>query len=151
MSLREMECREEGAPPPVDLAAERRHGDFVRALIADGRISACHDVADGGLLVAIAEMVMAGGCGVMLDTAAAGTMPLHGWLFGEDQGRYLIAAAREEIARLQQEALAARVPLTVIGSTGGDRLTLSPLGAISVSELRDAHEGWLPSFMAVPA
>src|SRR5436190_3842485 len=58
--LREIEGREDGAPPPVDLAAERRNGDFVRAMIAAGHVAACHDVSDGGLLVAIAEMAMAG-------------------------------------------------------------------------------------------
>ncbi|MFO0997665.1 MAG: phosphoribosylformylglycinamidine synthase subunit PurL, partial [Alphaproteobacteria bacterium] len=57
------EGREDGAPPPVDLAAERRNGDFVRNLIAEGGISACHDVSGGGLLVAIAEMALAGGIG----------------------------------------------------------------------------------------
>src|SRR5205807_7699489 len=49
----------EGAPPPVDLGAERRHGDFVRAEIQAGRVCACHDLSDGGLLVALAEMAIA--------------------------------------------------------------------------------------------
>ena len=58
--LREIEGREDGPPPPVDLAAERRNGDFVRGLIERRLVAACHDVSDGGLLVAIAEMAMAG-------------------------------------------------------------------------------------------
>ncbi len=65
--LREIEGREDGAPPPVDLAAERRNGDFVRDLIGRGLVASCHDVSDGGLLVALAEMAMAGGLGVTLD------------------------------------------------------------------------------------
>ncbi len=65
--LREIEGREDGAPPPVDLAAERRNGDFVRDLIGRGLVASCHDVSDGGLFVALAEMAMAGGSGVMLD------------------------------------------------------------------------------------
>ena len=63
----------EGAPPPVDLAAERRAGDFVRGLIRAARVSAVHDISDGGLLVAVAEMALAGGRGVALDAAARGT------------------------------------------------------------------------------
>ena len=63
--LREICGREEGAPPPVDLAAERRHGDFVRALIGDGLVTAVHDVSDGGLLVALAEMAMASRLGAV--------------------------------------------------------------------------------------
>ena len=57
--LREIEGREAGPPPPVDLAAERRNGDFVRSMIRDGLVAACHDVSDGGLLVALAEMAIA--------------------------------------------------------------------------------------------
>ena len=90
--LREIEGREEGRPPPVDLAAERRQGDFVRAEIRAGHVAACHDLSDGGLLVAIAEMAMAGGRGVALDSQPA-DLPRHAWFFGEDQGRYLIETA----------------------------------------------------------
>ena len=82
--------REEGAPPQVDLAAERRNGDFVRSLILSGAVESCHDLSDGGLLVALAEMAMAGDMGASLDAAPA-DVPPHGWWFGEDQGRYLLA------------------------------------------------------------
>ena len=64
--LREMAGQEEGPPPPVDLAAERRNGDFVRARILAGTVAACHDVSDGGLLVAVAEMALAGDVGARL-------------------------------------------------------------------------------------
>ena len=88
--LREIAGREEGAPPPVDLAAERRNGDAVRGWIRPGLVAACHDLSDGGLLVAVAEMAMAGGTGARLAAGPAG-LPAHGWWFGEDQGRYLLA------------------------------------------------------------
>src|SRR5262249_33681637 len=65
--MRETCGRGEGAPPPVDLAVERRNGDVVRALIAEGIATAAHDVSDGGLLVALAEMAMASGIGAELD------------------------------------------------------------------------------------
>src|SRR5260370_34124685 len=65
--LREIEGREDGAPPPVDLAAERKNGDFVRAMIGQGIVAACHDISDGGLLVALAEMAMAGDRGAVLE------------------------------------------------------------------------------------
>jgi phosphoribosylformylglycinamidine (FGAM) synthase-like enzyme len=87
--LREIAGREDGAPPPVDLAVERANGDFVRNLILDGTIRACHDVSDGGVLVAIAEMAMAGGIGAGCHPSAR--HPGHAFWFGEDQGRYLIA------------------------------------------------------------
>src|SRR5438045_9625683 len=87
--LREIEGREAGPPPPVDLAAERCNGDFVRRMIRSGFVAACHDLSDGGLLVALAEMAMAGTRGLTLDPLPTG-LPLHAYLFGEDQTRYLL-------------------------------------------------------------
>src|SRR5262249_28214517 len=84
--LREICEREEGAPPPVDLAVERRNGDLVRALIGEGIASAVHDVSDGGVLIALAEMAMAGGIGAELERAP---LAAHAFWFGEDQGRSL--------------------------------------------------------------
>ena len=65
--LRDVCGREEGAPPPVDLAAEKRNGDFIRSLIRDGLATAVHDVSDGGALVALAEMAIASGIGAVLE------------------------------------------------------------------------------------
>jgi len=147
--LREIEGREDGPPPPVDLAAERRHGDFVRGEIAAGRVAACHDLSDGGLLVAIAEMAMAGGLGVALDPTPAGPA-LNAWLFGEDQGRYLIETA--DPGSLLAEAQRAGVPARRIGTVQGRgsdaELTLPGAGAISVADLKAANEAWLPGYMA---
>ena len=146
--LREVLGREDGPPPPVDLEAERRHGDFVRAQIHAGRVTACHDLSDGGLAVALAEMALAGGIGAEIalsDTAG----PAHAQLFGEDQARYLVTIADEAAAdTLQTAAEAAAVPATLLGRTGGDSLTVSGVMAISLNELRAAHEGWLPAYMA---
>ncbi len=143
--LRDILGRTEGAPPPVDLAAERLSGDFVRALIRDGRVSACHDVADGGVLVALAEMAMAGGIGATVDPPG-GALPAHAWLFGEDQGRYLITCGAPEA--VLQAAKTAGVTATPIGTTGGDSLTVSGAKPISVTRLTAAHESWFPNYMA---
>ena len=143
--LRELCGREDGAPPPVDLAAERRNGEFVRSAIRDGRVSACHDLSDGGLAVAAAEMALAGGTGLVLEPVQGGP-PVHGWLFGEDQGRYLVATGEPEA--LLEAARMAGVPAQRIGATGGDALTLPGGGAISLAELSTARESWLPGFMA---
>ena len=139
--LREIHGREDGPPPPVDLPAERRSGDLVRKLIDHGWITACHDISDGGLLVAVAEMAMAAGIGAAL---RAGDV---GWLFGEDQARYVVTANRSFVEPLLQEAKAWRVPAEVIGQTGGSALTVADRGAISLARLRDANERWLPAYM----
>jgi phosphoribosylformylglycinamidine synthase len=142
--LREVLGREEGAPPPVDLAAERRNGDFVRSQIAAGRIAACHDISDGGLLVAVAEMAMAGGIGVTI-TSLAG-IPAHAFLFGEDQARYVLATTAPEAVLAAAEK--AGVPALTLGRVGGDQLTLAGGNAISVVELLRLNEAWLPNYMA---
>ncbi len=85
-----MHGREEGAPPPVDLAVERRNGDFVRNQIVGRKVEACHDLSDGGLLVALAEMCLSGSTGASIRLPAGAPAP-HAFLYGEDQGRYLIA------------------------------------------------------------
>jgi phosphoribosylformylglycinamidine synthase subunit PurL len=143
--LREIEGREDGPPPPVDLTAERRHGDFVRGEIAAGRVAACHDISDGGLLVAVAEMAMAGGWGVALDALPV-SAPRHAWLFGEDQGRYLIETGDPEVVLASAKSMS--IYAQCIGRVGGSELTVPGAGAISVAELRAANEAWLPGYMA---
>jgi phosphoribosylformylglycinamidine synthase len=143
--LREMAGREEGAPPPVDLEAERRNGDFVRGLILTGQVRACHDISDGGLLVAVAEMAMAGGVGVRL-SAGPREIQGHAYWFGEDQGRYLLAVP--DSAALIRTAEAALVPAIRLGHSGGQDLTLPDGGTISVQALRAAHERFFPTWMA---
>ena len=142
--LREIAGREEGAPPPVDLVAERRNGDFVRARILAGEVLASHDCADGGLLVALAEMAMGSGIGARLSPAPEG-LPAHGFWFGEDQARYVLAVA--DGAALIAKAKAAGVPAGLIGAAGGGDLVLPDGAAISVSKLAAAHEATLPALM----
>ena len=142
--LREICDREEGAPPPVDLAAEKRNGDFVRGLIHDGLLTAVHDVSDGGLIVAVAEMAMASGIGAVLD--ARNEIPAHAFWFGEDQARYVVTAKdADDIAR---RAEAAGVPLSRIGATGGNVLAITGERPLPVDGLKQRFEAWLPDFVA---
>jgi phosphoribosylformylglycinamidine synthase II len=142
--LREIGGREDGAPPPVDLAAERLHGDFVRTQILAGNVRACHDVSDGGILVAVAEMAMASGVGARL-SAHPRDIPGHAFWFGEDQGRYILAVP--DSAGLVRTAEAAGIPAVRIGTSGGQDLTLPDGGTISVKALRAAHERFFPDWM----
>jgi phosphoribosylformylglycinamidine synthase len=144
--LREVLGREDGAPPPLDLAAERRAGDFVRGEIEAGRVTACHDLSDGGLLVALAEMAMAGSIGASVALPEA--LPAHAAAFGEDQGRYLVTTGNG--AAFLERAKAAGVPAAMLGTVGGHALTVEGAGAISTSDLKRIHEAWLPQYMAVP-
>ncbi len=142
--LREVAGSEDGPPPPVNLAAERRNGDFVRRMILTGKAGACHDVADGGVLVAVAEMALAGSVGIELDAPEI-AMPAHAFWFGEDQGCYVLAV--ENAAAVLAEAAAVSVPARRLGRVRGEDLKLAGGVPISLGELRAAHEAFLPSLM----
>jgi phosphoribosylformylglycinamidine synthase len=143
--LRELHGREEGAPPPVDLAAERRNGDFVRSQIESLRIAACHDLSDGGLLVALAEMCIAGGTGVTVKLPAGTAVPSHAFFYGEDQARYLIATGSGD--DMLEAARMAGVPAATLGYSGGASLVVEGLLSLTLAEIEAAHEAWLPTYM----
>jgi phosphoribosylformylglycinamidine synthase len=136
--------REEGAPPPVDLAAERRNGAFVLSLIRGGKVSAVHDLSDGGLAVALAEMAIAGGIGASVETAG----PEHAFFFGEDQGRYILTCRPTETGAIAEEATRLAVPLLRLGVTGGETLRLGGAAPIALAALAAAYESWLPAAMS---
>jgi phosphoribosylformylglycinamidine synthase len=144
--LRDVCGREEGLPPPVDLMLERHNGELVRALIGRGWVAACHDLADGGLYVALAEMALASKVGADLEVPAE--VDPTGWLFGEEQGRYLLALAPERLEEALALARERGVLARTVGTTGGRALTLTGGSAISLRELAEAHEAWLPAYMA---
>ena len=149
--------RSEGAPPPVDLADEIKAGNLVRALIRERKVTAVHDVSDGGLLVAIAEMALAGrdeiggrgaatGIGVELHPYE-GKLPAHAIWFGEDQGRYVLSAHPSTAEEIAERARLLGLSARIIGRTEGDALVLDGEAPLSLTDLRAANEAWLPGFM----
>ena len=142
--LREICQREDGAPPPVALHRERRTGELVRQLIGDQLIIACHDVSDGGLLVAVSEMALSGNVGAVLDQPHV--THLAAWCFGEDQGRYVLEVGQDALASVLEEAADRDVSARVIGQTGGSSIAIGS-NSVELSDLRTLHEGWLPAYM----
>jgi phosphoribosylformylglycinamidine synthase II len=145
--LRDICGREEGAPPPVDLAAEKRNGDFVRALIGEKTATAVHDVSDGGLLVALAEMAMASGIGAQLAAAPAG-LPPHAFWFGEDQARYVVTVREGDAQKVITRAAAAGVAICRLGHSGDTALAVSGERPILLKTLTERFETWLPDYMS---
>lgn len=141
--LREIYGLEKGAPPPVDLEKEKRHGDFVRQLIMNDQVDTCHDVSDGGLLVALAEMALAGNIGFELTIVERS---LSGYLFGEDQGRYVLSYDKTQLQDLVVYACEQGVDLFYIGHTVGKDIVIGG-EKLSLSDLRRVHEGWFPNYM----
>ena len=119
--LAEVFNRTEGDAPNVDLAAEKLHGDFIRANITN--IDACTDLSDGGLALAAFEMAETAGTGVTLDAADTPT------LFGEDQARYLIACNFDKAEALMIAAGKAGVPISTVGKFGGTDVTMGGVSA----------------------
>lgn len=143
--LRDICGQEAGPPPPVDLKVERANGDAVRMLIQKGMVSAVHDCSDGGLAVALAEMAMAAGFGAEVKLPSGDAFEIG---FGEDQARYVITCPAEQAEAVIAAVEASGAPVAKLGLTGGDALTFTGLGTISVAQLKSAHEGWLPGYMA---
>ncbi|MFN3389862.1 MAG: AIR synthase-related protein, partial [Allosphingosinicella sp.] len=122
-----------------------------RAAIADGLVAACHDVSDGGLLVALADMAVASGMGLSLDWSPH-DVPAHAFWFGEDQGRYLVTT--RDPGALADAAEAAGVEATYLGRTGGRAVEDDDkTGAgdrrlrVTLDALRKAHEAFFPGLM----
>lgn len=148
--LREVLGREDGAPPPVDLALERKTGDFVRDLIEGGELTVVHDLSDGGLIGAAADLALASDCGVVLDASSAAHA--HVLLFAEDQARYLVATSTPQT--LLDAAREAGLHASVVGHAGGtDFASAGPRGElfrIPLAHLREMHESWMPTWMDGP-
>ena len=119
--LAEVYGRADGDAPAVDLAAEKTHGDFIRA--NHRYIKVCTDLSDGGLALAAFELSEAAGIGITIDVEDTPT------LSGEDQARYLIACNFDQAEALMIAANQAGVTLTTIGKVGGDQVTFGSQSA----------------------
>ena len=141
--------RRDGAPPPVDLDAEKRAGELARRLAKESFVSAIHDCSDGGAAVAVAEMALAADIGMTM-TVVPQIPNVGAILFGEDQGRYIVSTCEPDwVSQLANEAQLFAVE---IGLTGGDALVFDLVGRggaqrVCLADLRAAHEGFFPRLM----
>ncbi|MGB1367411.1 MAG: phosphoribosylformylglycinamidine synthase subunit PurL [Candidatus Puniceispirillaceae bacterium] len=141
---REIAGREGGAPPSVDLEAEAKNGQLVREAIAKGLASSAQDISDGGLLIAMAEMVMAGQCGAKITPPDSGSV--HGWAFGEDQARYILAV--RDAGEFAALCAAHQIEAVCIGETiSKTELTVGDLPPISKEEMVAWHTSPIPALM----
>ena len=147
--LREIHGLEMGAPPPLDLDEERRNGDLVRNLIKQGTVSACHDISDGGILIAIAEMALAS----LRDAMFIGVkitnptnIPDHAFFFGEEQSRYILTTP--DANSIMELAKRHNVTAKILGkTTKHQELTIDKIGNISLQLCFEINERWLPEYM----
>ncbi|MHC5307366.1 phosphoribosylformylglycinamidine synthase subunit PurL [Bartonella sp. LJL80] len=143
--LRDILNQTSGTAPHVDLDLEKRNGLFVRELIQTSKIHACHDLSDGGLALALAEMVIKSGKG--LKVRLTGNTPKHAELFGEDQARYILSVPADTIKSIEADAVKAGVQVDVIGKVVGDTMAVEDVFDLPIDKLQHAYESWFPDFM----
>ena len=149
--LQQFNGQKAGSAPKVDLSKERRIGEFVRKLVEDCRVTAIHDISDGGAAVALAEMAIASGIGC--DVHTMGHL-VHD-AFSEDQGRYIITFPwydRDSWHGFDAEAKAAGIIASWIGVTGGPNLSWTdgedtPVMSLALQALSEAHESFFRDWM----
>ena len=142
--LEHIEQNNTGAPPPVDIPKEKKHGTFIHTLIKNGLITACHDISDGGLYVALAEMALPNQIGATLTITTP--LPLFAFLFGEDQARYIITIPVGKEATILEKAQEQSIPCEIIGTTGGDHLVVNE-EKVSLEAVHHAQRSTLPTYM----
>ena len=147
--LREIHGLEMGAPPPLDLDEEKRNGDLVRNLIKQGTVSACHDISDGGILIAIAEMALASVKDAMflgVKITNPTNIPDHAFFFGEEQSRYILTSP--DANSIMEIAKRHNVSAKILGkTTKHQELTIDKIGNISLQRCFEINERWLPEYM----
>ncbi len=147
--LREVLGREDGTPPPVDLVEERRTAELIRSLIASNVINAVHDVSDGGWLVAVTEMALAGGLGAYLENDC-NLRPA--FIFGEDQGCYVLTVSDANAQAFVDALEKSKLDFAGLGRVADDAIifpedSMYPRVDIPLATLRAAHEGFFPKLM----
>jgi len=139
-----------GPPPPVDLETEKRNADFVRSLIEQGLVNAVHDVSDGGIACAAAEMALASGMGMIFDPTVYKRLNNRTWLFGEDSGRVLLAITDFADSGLVQLCAENDLEVYVVGQfneNAEQHIVMGTYADLPLTKLREAHEGWMPAYM----
>ena len=136
---------ESGPPPPVNLLTEKDRGEFILAAITSGYATLCHDISDGGLAVALAEICMAANTGITVDME----MPYysHAALFGEDQARYVMAVKKEWADMFAANSEGLGNPFSRIGTMGGKRLIIGELVNLEITEMKKVFENALPDYI----
>ena len=135
--------KEIGSTPSIDLEEELKNGKFILNFIEQNKFEAVHDIGDGGLLVALAEMSIYGGKGVNLDINKSSLIE---YLFGEDQSRYLVEISKDNFEEFMRKAEKNNVSVEKIGITQADQFEIKNIGKIKVDDLIQAHESWFKKF-----
>ena len=138
-----IQSREDGGTPSINLDDELKNGKFILDCVAKKLLKSVHDVGEGGVLVAIAEMCISGKQGIKIDITKDF---LHGFFFGEDQARYLVEVSQNKLEQLEVDASKSAVKIERIGEIGGTSISINSIGEVELSSLIDHHTKWFNEF-----
>ena len=133
-----------GPPPTMNLKEEKKNSLFIRDVIEKKLAQSVHDVSDGGIALAIAEMCMAGKIGAKISTNLTGPERVK-YLFGEDQARYVIEIKQEHLNNLVQIAKEQEISMTQLGSTNLEQFAIDEI-KISVDEMIKLNNNWFYNY-----
>jgi len=133
-----------GPPPTMNLQEEKKNSFFIRGLIEKKLVQSAHDVSDGGIALAIAEMCMAGTIGAKISTNLIGAERVK-YLFGEDQARYIIEIKNEDLNNLVQMAKEQEISMTQLGTTNLEQFAIDEI-KISVDEMIKLNNNWFYNY-----
>ena len=134
-----------GLPPKVNLKNEKKIGDAIRDLININKLDTVHDISDGGFLVALTEMSISGGIGVKIHLDEKDVSPK--FLFGEDQGRYIISVPDELISDILKILESKNIFFQKIGKTSGTKIIINNSEEIEIKSLKKIHEDWFNEYL----
>ena len=138
-----VENREEGCVPEINLDIEKKNGMFVLDCIEGHLTVSIHDVGEGGLLIAMSEMCMAGNLGVQIEVKKEF---LHAYLFGEDQGRYLIEVSEKNYEKVIALAKDNSVHIEKLGFVGGTDLKINHSNKVSIAQLVEKNSEFFEKY-----
>ncbi len=133
-------------PPTINLKQEKKVGSFVLNKIQEGLIKTCHDISDGGILIALAEMAINSKIGAKIDHPKLDTTPLE-WWFSETQARFIVSIPKNQKAVLEKEAVTQNVPILHLGIVKGNTLQINKEMSISLQDLENHNSSWLPGYI----
>ena len=136
-----------GLPPKVDLLMEKKIGDTVRDLVKKLKIDTVHDISDGGLLIALTEMSVSGNIGFDLNVNQ-NTLD-NGFLFGEDQGRYIISVEDKNLSETIEYIEKNNISYSSIGKSCGNKIIIDKNNEADIEEIRDLYENWFENYLKV--
>jgi phosphoribosylformylglycinamidine synthase len=134
--------KELGSTPIINLDNELKNGKFTLELINQNLALSTHDIGEGGLLIAAAEMSLSSNIGILINSERKN----HEYFFGEDQSRYLIEIDKKNEEALNKLAREHNVKVECIGHTAEENIEIKDIGKISIHALKTSHEDWFQNF-----